>query len=132
MTVRVKICGVRTADAFDAVAAAGADWVGFVFFPPSPRAVTPAEAAALSVRHAAGPARVGLFVQPTDDEVARALDALPRVDVSYGYADADGTAVRAFLAAGAQGIVSAGLAPGIYLLRVQRPGTSQSIKFVKQ
>ncbi|MCJ2109111.1 asparaginase [Methylobacterium sp. E-041] len=43
----------------------------------------------------------------------RALEALPRVDVSYGYADADGTAVRAFLAAGAQGIVSAGLAPGM-------------------
>ena len=43
----------------------------------------------------------------------RAVDALPRVDVSYGYADADGTAVRAFRAAGAQGIVSAGLAPGM-------------------
>ena len=43
----------------------------------------------------------------------RALDVLPRVDVSYGYADADGTAVRAFVAAGARGIVSAGLAPGM-------------------
>ena len=43
----------------------------------------------------------------------RALDALPRVDISYGYADADGTAVRAFRAAGARGIVSAGLAPGM-------------------
>lgn len=39
--------------------------------------------------------------------------ALPRVDISYGYADADGTAVRAFLAAGARGLVSAGLAPGM-------------------
>jgi L-asparaginase len=43
----------------------------------------------------------------------RGLDALPRVDVSYAYADADGTAVRAFAAAGARGIVSAGLAPGM-------------------
>ncbi|ACL55347.1 asparaginase [Methylobacterium nodulans] len=43
----------------------------------------------------------------------RALPALPRVDISYGYADADGTAVRAFVAAGARGIVSAGLAPGM-------------------
>ncbi|MCK2053089.1 asparaginase [Methylobacterium sp. 37f] len=43
----------------------------------------------------------------------RALPALPRVDVSYAYADADGTAVRAFVAAGAQGLVSAGLAPGM-------------------
>ncbi|MFC0410170.1 asparaginase [Roseomonas elaeocarpi] len=42
----------------------------------------------------------------------RALDALPRVDISYSYAGSDGTAVRAFLAAGARGIVSAGFAPG--------------------
>jgi L-asparaginase len=40
------------------------------------------------------------------------LDALPRVDISYSYAGADGTAVRAFVAAGARGIVSAGFAPG--------------------
>lgn len=42
----------------------------------------------------------------------RALEALPRVDISYAYAGADGTAVRAFLEAGAEGIVSAGFAPG--------------------
>lgn len=40
------------------------------------------------------------------------LDSLPRVDVAYSYAGADGTAVRAFVAAGARGIVSAGFAPG--------------------
>ncbi len=40
------------------------------------------------------------------------LDALPRVDISYSYAGGDGTAVRAFVAAGARGIVSAGFAPG--------------------
>ncbi|MEM7742668.1 MAG: asparaginase [Pseudomonadota bacterium] len=43
----------------------------------------------------------------------RGLDTLPRVDVSYSYAGADGTAVRAFVAAGAKGIVSAGFAPGM-------------------
>jgi L-asparaginase len=43
----------------------------------------------------------------------RPLTALPRVDIAYGYADADGTAVRAFRAAGARGLVSAGLAPGM-------------------
>ena len=43
----------------------------------------------------------------------RFLDALPRVDVSYAYAGCDGTAVRAFLAAGARGIVSAGFAPAV-------------------
>lgn len=40
------------------------------------------------------------------------LDKLPRVDVSYGYAGADGVAVRAFVAAGAKGVISAGFAPG--------------------
>lgn len=43
----------------------------------------------------------------------RTLSALPRVDIAYGYADADGTAVRAFRSAGARGLVSAGLAPGM-------------------
>lgn len=42
----------------------------------------------------------------------RALDTLPRVDICYSYLDADGTAPRAFAAAGARGIVSAGFAPG--------------------
>ena len=42
----------------------------------------------------------------------RELEALPRVDITYAYVGADGTAVRAFLAAGAKGIVSAGFAPG--------------------
>ena len=40
------------------------------------------------------------------------VEALPRVDIAYAYAGADGAAVRAFIAAGAKGIVSAGFAPG--------------------
>lgn len=42
-----------------------------------------------------------------------ALAAMPRVDVAYSYGGADGTAIDAFVAAGARGLVSAGLAPGI-------------------
>jgi len=74
---RVKICGINDPLAFDTVIEAGADWVGFVFFPPSPRYVTPAAAAALSGRTQGGPPRVGLFVDPTPDAIQAAMDALP-------------------------------------------------------
>jgi L-asparaginase len=48
----------------------------------------------------------------TEFEVA-GLSGLPRVDIVYSYAGAGGTVVEALVAAGAKGIVSAGLAPGI-------------------
>jgi phosphoribosylanthranilate isomerase len=73
---RVKICGVNSAAAFDAAVAAGADWVGFVFFAGSPRCVTPSVAAGLSGRVRGGPARVGLFVDPEDAAIEAALAAL--------------------------------------------------------
>ena len=41
------------------------------------------------------------------------LEDLPRVDIAYAYPGSDGTAVRAFVAAGAKGLVSAGFAPGM-------------------
>lgn len=43
----------------------------------------------------------------------RTLDALPRVDIAYSYAGNDGAATRAFIAAGAKGIVAAAFAPGM-------------------
>jgi len=73
----VKICGVNSAEALGWAAAAGADFVGFVFFPPSPRAVTPAEAGAISASLAGGPQRVGLFVDPDDTLLAETLAAVP-------------------------------------------------------
>ena len=60
-----------------AVAAAGADFLGFVFFPPSPRAVTPGEAAALSALVSGGPQRVGLFVDAEDALIEAVLAAVP-------------------------------------------------------
>jgi phosphoribosylanthranilate isomerase len=87
----VKICGVKDAAAFDAAVDAGADFVGFVFFPRSPRYVTPARAASLSARHAGGPRRVGLFVDPSDDEISAAL-AEVALDALQLYAPAERTA----------------------------------------
>lgn len=48
MIPAIKICGLTTRDAIEAAVAAGADFVGFVFYPPSPRALTPDEAEPLA------------------------------------------------------------------------------------
>jgi len=71
----VKICGINDGPGFDAALAA--DMLGFVFFPASPRAVTPAEAATLSARATGGPIRVGLFVDPDDALLQAVLATLP-------------------------------------------------------
>ena len=85
--IRVKICGINDAAAFDTAVEIRADWLGFVFFARSPRAVTGAQAAALSARHAGGPLRVGLFVAPSDAEIAAVLASV-RLDVLQLYVDA--------------------------------------------
>jgi phosphoribosylanthranilate isomerase len=77
MPIEVKICGVNSAEALGWAASAGADFVGFVFFPPSPRAVTPAQAGAISASLAGGPQRVGLFVDPDDATLAATLAEAP-------------------------------------------------------
>jgi len=92
---KVKICGVNSAEALAAAADGGADWVGFVFYPPSPRALTPAQAAALSATRPGGPVRVGLFVDPADEEVEAALAALPLGVLQHHGDPARGRALRA-------------------------------------
>ena len=91
---RVKICGINDAVAFDTAIAAGADWLGFNFFPPSPRYVTPAQAGELSARSPCGAARVGLFVDPSDEDIAAALDVV-RLDALQLYGALDFGALRA-------------------------------------
>jgi L-asparaginase len=51
-------------------------------------------------------------IAPDTEFDVRGMDALPRVDIAYCYAGADGAAIDAFVAAGAKGIVTAGFAPG--------------------
>jgi phosphoribosylanthranilate isomerase len=70
---RVKICGINDPASMDAAVEGGADWIGFNFFPPSPRYVTPLRAKELAARHPDGPPRVGLFVNPTESMIAEVL-----------------------------------------------------------
>jgi phosphoribosylanthranilate isomerase len=77
MDVRVKICGLRRAQDVAAAARAGAAYAGFVFHPPSPRAVTPAEARPLAQAVPAGMARVALTVDADDAALAAILAEVP-------------------------------------------------------
>ena len=67
---RVKICGLKTSADVDSAVAAGVDAVGFVFYPPSVRAVSPNIAAQLISRLPAGVDAVGLVVNATDEQFA--------------------------------------------------------------
>ena len=73
----VKICGVGAAADIDAAAAGGARYVGFVFYPPSPRALAPPAAARLAARVPAGIRRVALFVDPEDSLLDAVLGQVP-------------------------------------------------------
>lgn len=73
--VRVKICGITRLEDARAAVAAGADALGFVLYPPSPRYIAPAAAAALMRALPPFVTPVALFVDPTVEEV-RALLAL--------------------------------------------------------
>jgi phosphoribosylanthranilate isomerase len=66
MPTEVKICGLSDEESVDAALEAGADFVGFVFFPPSPRNVALARAAALAGR-ARGKARIVALTVDADD-----------------------------------------------------------------
>ncbi len=75
--VQVKICGINDAEGIDGSVRAGADLVGLVFFPPSARAVVPAQAAVLARRLPAAITPVGLFVDAGDALIEAVLAEVP-------------------------------------------------------
>ncbi len=85
-TVKVKICGITRPEDGLAAAQAGADAVGLVFYPPSPRAVSIAQAAAVVAALPPFVSVVALFVNPTAAEVTEVLAALP-IDVVQFHGD---------------------------------------------
>ena len=75
--VRVKICGLRDTAAVSAAVAGGADYLGFNFFPKSPRYVEPGDVAALAAEVPVGIAKVGLVVDPEDAALDHLLALAP-------------------------------------------------------
>jgi phosphoribosylanthranilate isomerase len=76
MTTLVKICGLSTPETLDVALDAGADAVGFVFFPPSPRNISFATSRALSARVKGRAAKVANTVDADDALLADIIEAL--------------------------------------------------------
>jgi phosphoribosylanthranilate isomerase len=76
MTLLVKICGLKSPEALDVALDSGADMVGFVFFPPSPRNVGFAAARALGERVRGRALKVALSVDAGDEQLAQIVEAL--------------------------------------------------------
>lgn len=74
---QVKICGLTRPEHVTAAVEAGASFVGFVFFPKSPRNIDADTAAALAAEVPPGIARVGLFVNPDDALLDAVLGKVP-------------------------------------------------------
>lgn len=74
---QVKICGLRNRGDLAAAAAAGAAWGGLVFYPPSPRHVTLADARWIAVARPEGLPLVALTVDATDAEIEAIVEAIP-------------------------------------------------------
>ncbi len=77
MSVDVKICGLTDAASLETAIEAGARFVGFVFYPPSPRSLDPADAAGLAADVPRDRTKVGVTVDPTDEALAELLAVVP-------------------------------------------------------
>lgn len=77
--IKVKICGLKDAATLHAAIDAGASYLGFNFFPKSPRYIAPADVAGLAAQVPPGVAKVGLLVNP-DDETLDAVVTIAPLD----------------------------------------------------
>lgn len=75
--VQVKICGISTEAGLDAAVEAGAAYVGFVFFPKSPRHLSPEDARGLAKRASGSLKRVALTANASDSVLDRIFDVVP-------------------------------------------------------
>lgn len=71
----VKVCGITCLEDAEIAVEAGASAMGFNFYPPSPRAITPMAARAIVDRLPAGIIKAGIFVNEPPDAVIRTVEA---------------------------------------------------------
>jgi phosphoribosylanthranilate isomerase len=76
MSLLVKICGLSTRETLDVALGAGADMVGFVFFPPSPRHLSLETARELGRQAKGRAAKVALTVDADDATLANIVETL--------------------------------------------------------
>ena len=76
MSLAVKICGLSTRETLDVALDAGADMVGFVFFPPSPRHIALETARELGLQVRGRAQKVALTVDADDATLAAIVEAL--------------------------------------------------------
>jgi phosphoribosylanthranilate isomerase len=117
--IRVKICGItRVEDAALAVDL-GADAIGFIFWPKSPRFVAPAQAATISRQLPPFVTRVGVFVDASPEEV-RSTVASAGLDVAqlhgaenlHDYGDVGARLIRSVALVDEAGVLEAAALPG--------------------
>ncbi|ASP39913.1 phosphoribosylanthranilate isomerase [Bacterioplanes sanyensis] len=92
---RVKICGITRVEDALAVVEQGADSLGLVFYPPSPRAVSIDQAQAIAAAVPAFVTVTALFVNPTVEEVQSVLNQV-RIDLLQFHGDEDNDFCRQF------------------------------------
>lgn len=113
---RIKVCGLTREADVDAAVEAGADAIGFVLYPKSPRHVDVDRAATLARRLPPFVTPVGLFVNATAEEVEAALRAIPQLVLQF-HGDETPQACRA---AGRPYLRAARMATGFDLLDFAR------------
>ncbi len=122
---RIKICGITREEDLAVAVAAGADALGFVFYAPSPRYVTPERAAQLVVHVPAFVTRAGLFVNEQAETVRAVLARVP-LELLQFHGDEDAAYCSQF---GRPWIKAARVKPGFDLLEyasafAEAPGVS--------
>ena len=78
--IKAKICGLSTPESVEAAIEAGATYIGFVFYPPSPRNISPEKASELARVAGGGIDKVGVFVNPDDEFLSSVLEL---VDLNF-------------------------------------------------